>query len=98
MVRWNISSADTQVNTRCGSIEVLGQIIGARIYNNTVVTAQRPATAPAIPLLLGSGPGGTTIRGTTIRNNILLTCQPGPVASARSALPRSAALLQPEPG
>ena len=89
VVRWNISSADTQVNTRCGGIEVLGQIINARIYNNTVVMPPRPVTAPAIPLVLGGSP-----RGTTIRNNIFLTYQPGPVTSARSALPRSAVLLQ----
>ena len=89
VVRWNISSGDTQVNTRCGGIEVLGQITNARIYNNTVVMPQRPTTAPAIPLLLGGSPSGTTIR-----NNIFLTYQPGPVTYARSALPRSAVLLQ----
>ncbi len=89
VVRWNISSGDTQVNTRCSGIEVLGQITNARIYNNTVVMPSRPTTAPAIPLLLGSGPSGTTIR-----NNIFLTYQPGAVTYARSALSRSAALLQ----
>jgi hypothetical protein len=94
VVRWNISSGDTQVNTRSGGIEVLGQIIKSRIYNNTVVMPARPTTAPAIPLLLGSGPSGITPAGTTIRNNIFLTYQPGPVASARTALARSAALLQ----
>jgi hypothetical protein len=94
VVRWNISSGDTQVNTRCAGIEVLGQIASARIYNNTVVMPQRPTTAPAIPLLLGSGPSGTTPSGTTIRNNILLTYQPGPVTYSLSALPRSAVLLQ----
>jgi hypothetical protein len=94
VVRWNISSGDTQVNTRCSGIEVLGQIIGARIYDNTVVMPQRPTTEPAIPLLLGSGPSGTTPRGTTIRNNIFLTYQPGPVTYSRPALPRSAVLLQ----
>jgi hypothetical protein len=94
VVRWNVSSGDTRVNTRYGGIEVLGQVTGARIYNNTVVMPARPVTAPAIPLLLGSGPGGTTPAGTTIRNNIFLTYQPGPVTVARSALPRSAVLLQ----
>ena len=89
VVRWNISSGDSQVNTQCGGIEVLGQIIRAAVYNNTVVMPQRPATAPAIPLVLGSGPSGTTIR-----NNILLTYQPGPVAYSRAALAPSAVLLQ----
>jgi hypothetical protein len=94
VVRWNISSGDTQVNTRYGGIEVLGQIIKSRIYNNTVVMPARPDTAPAIPLLLGSGPSGTTPSGTTIRNNIFLSYQPGPVTTARAALSRSAVLLQ----
>lgn len=89
VVRWNISSGDTQVNTKYGGIEVLGQIINGAIYNNTVVMPKRSTTVPAIPLVLGSGPSGTTIR-----NNILLTYQPGPVAYARSALSRSAVLLQ----
>ncbi len=89
VVRWNISSADTQVNTAYGGLQVAGQIISARIYNNTVVMPQRSTSAPAIPLLLGTGPAGTTIR-----NNILLTYQPGPVARARSALSPSAVLLQ----
>jgi hypothetical protein len=89
VVRWNISSGDTQVNVTYGGIQVSGQIIKGAIYNNTVVMPKRPTTAPAIPLVLKSGPSGTTIR-----NNILLTYQPGPVAYAHSALSRSAVLLQ----
>ncbi|HEY5990489.1 MAG TPA: right-handed parallel beta-helix repeat-containing protein [Streptosporangiaceae bacterium] len=89
VVRWNISSGDTQINTNYGGIEVWGQIINGAIYNNTVVMPKRSTTASAIPLVLGSGPSGTTIR-----NNIFLSYQPGPVAYSRSALSRSAALLQ----
>ena len=44
--------------------------------------------------MLGSSPSGTTPSGTTIRNNIFLSYQSGPVTAARAALPRSAVLLQ----
>jgi hypothetical protein len=89
VVRFNISVGDVASAERYGGISVLGSIADAAIYQNTVLMARRADGRPALALSLGR-----PLRAVTVRNNIFVTAQPGPLVSAAAPLPGTAALLQ----
>lgn len=89
VVRFNISLGDVDSAEYYGGITALGRIVNTAIYQNTVVMAQRAGVSPGPAVRLGRG-----ARAVTVRNNIFMTRQPGPVLAADVPLTRAAVLLQ----
>lgn len=89
VVRFNIASGDARKWSYYGEITILGRISDAAIYHNTVVAAPRPNNQPAVAMKIGR-----LLHGITVRNNIFVTEQPGPILASRLALKRSDLLLQ----
>ncbi len=87
VVRFNLSSKDSQKSISYGGITIWGPIKNAQIYNNTVIAQPNGTVRPAAVRLVGNP------SGVAIRNNILLSNGAGPTVSA-PALPTTAAVLQ----
>jgi hypothetical protein len=89
VVRFNISSSDARAWQFYGGITVIGRISHTSIYQNTVIATPRPDGSPALAVQIGRG-----LNAITMRNNIFVTYQAGPILVARLPYPRSALLLQ----
>jgi hypothetical protein len=89
VVRFNISSEDARAWQFYGGITVIGRISHTAIYQNTVIAEPRPNGSPALALQFGRG-----LSTITVRNNIFVTYQAGPILVARLPYARSALLLQ----
>lgn len=89
VARFNISSGDVRAAEHYGGISVIGRVDGAAVYQNTVVMRRRADSRPSLALRLGR-----SLRAVTVRNNIFVTAQPGPIVFADKPFPRAAVLLQ----
>jgi hypothetical protein len=88
VISFNISSGDGRRSRYYGGITLLGQISDAAIYQNTVVMP--PVSGGSNPALRLVG----TARSITVRNNIFLTEENGPIVVSATALLTSAAQFQ----
>lgn len=87
VVRFNISSGDARNASFYGGITVLGEVNDLAVYQNTVVMAPAPSQAsPALKL------GDKGLHGVTVRNNVFVTHQRGPIAVIAEAAERGALL------
>jgi hypothetical protein len=89
VTRFNISSGDARAWQFYGGITVIGRISHTAVYQNTVIAEPRPDGSTALALQIGRG-----LKAVTIRNNILVTYQAGPLLVSRLAYSRSGLLLQ----
>lgn len=85
VVRFNLSSDDARKTINAAGIIVAGRVSDVAVYQNTVVMGGTPGHAA---LWLG------IVRGITVRNNIFLLHDPGPIVIAQHSLAPSDALLQ----
>ncbi len=90
LVRFNISSGDAQRWPFYAGITIIGRISNAAIYQNTVIASSRSNPYLA-SLAVQIGPG---LHRVTIRNNIFVTYQPGPILVARLPYSRTDLLMQ----
>jgi hypothetical protein len=89
VARFNISSSDARAWQFYGGITVIGRISHTSIYQNTVIAVPRSDGTPALAVQIGRG-----LKAITMRNNIFVTYQAGPILVSRLPYPRSALLLQ----
>ena len=88
VVRFNVSSGDGRTSDYYGGITLIGQISDTAIYQNTVVMQARTGTTSPALRLVGQD------RGITVRNNVFMTQEGGPIVAAAMSSDVREAVLQ----
>ena len=87
-IRFNISQGDARRSASYGAVTLGGRLHELSVHNNTVVAVVAGTVRPPVLKLLPTISGSS---GVTVRNNVLVSAQAGPVVQAPAVAPTAVA-------